>query len=214
MNIRVLLVDDHAIVREGLRTMLEREPGMKVVGVADDGRTALKLAAELNPDLVVMDIGMPGMNGIEATRQIIRDLDHCKIICLSMHNERKFVRAMLDAGASAYVLKSEAPRKLVSAIQAVMEGRKYLSPSIDRDIVSTINRDPAEKTDIYAVLSDREREVLQLIAEGHSSKLIAARLGLSDKTISSHREHIMAKLKLHSVADLTRYALREGITQL
>ena len=214
MTIRILLADDHAVVREGLRTMLEREPGLDIIGVAENGRAAVRLAAEQKPDIVIMDIGMPGMNGIEATRQIIRDTAGCKIICLSMHSERKFVGAMLDAGASAYVLKNDAPRQLVSAIQNVMAGRTYLSPSIAKDVIRPIARNPATKPDAYATLSDREREVLQLISEGNSTKKIATKLFLSDKTISSHREHIMAKLNLHSVADLTRYALREGISEL
>lgn len=215
MTIRILLADDHTIVREGLKGMLEREPDIKVVADVGDGRMALKMAHQEKPDLIVMDISMPDLNGIEATSQIIAEVRGIKVICLSMHREKKFVGAMLRAGASGYVIKNDVTKELIGAIRKVMSGGMYLSPAITGDVVNHFvkGRNTREKG-AYTDLSEREREILQLIAEGLSTKEIASKLNLSEKTIAAHREHIMQKLGMHNVVELTRYALREGISQL
>jgi two-component system, NarL family, response regulator LiaR len=215
MTIRILLADDHAIVREGLRGMLEREPDMKVIADVSNGRMAVETANQEKPDLVVMDVSMPDLNGIEATRQIISKSNRTKVICLSMHHETKFVSAMLRAGAMGYVLKNDVTKELINAIRGVMSGDTYLSPAITGDIVKKyIQRRPSSEKGAFTDLSEREREVLQLIAEGLSTKEIASKLDLSEKTVAAHREHIMAKLGFHNVVELTRYALREGISEL
>jgi DNA-binding NarL/FixJ family response regulator len=215
MSIKVILVEDHAIVREGLRSLLERERDITVVGEASDGRTGVKLAKEQRPDIVIMDIGLPDLNGIEATRQIKTEVPTCKVICLSMHREKKLVGAMLDAGSTGYVLKNDVCKELVGAVRSVHAGGTHLSPTVAGDVVRHYVRDQRDVTeDAFTILSPREREVMQLIAEGLSSKQIAGKLTLSEKTIAAHREHIMAKLKLHNAAELTRYAIREGIAQL
>jgi len=215
MSIRILLADDHTIVREGLKGMLEREPDMKVIADVGDGRTAVKMALQEKPDVVVMDISMPDLNGIEATSQIIAELKKIKVICLSMHREKKFVGAMLRAGASGYVIKNDVTRELIGAIRKVMSGDMYLSPAIAGDVVNQFVRGRSTQAKgAFTELSEREREVLQLIAEGLSTKEIAPKLGVSEKTVAAHREHIMEKLGLHNVVELTRYALREGISQL
>lgn len=214
MKIHVLLADDHAIVREGLRSLLEREPDIEVVAEVEDGRAAVNAASKKRPDVVVMDISMPDLNGIEATRQITSASRKTKVICLSMHHERKFVGAMLRAGASGYVLKNDVAREITEAIRRVMSGGTYLSPVVAGDVVRHYVRGRPPEKGAFADLSEREREVLQLIAEGLSTKEAAAKLQLSEKTIAAHREHIMDKLNLHSVVDLTRYALREGISEL
>lgn len=195
--------------------MLEREPDMKVVAEASDGRMAVKMAHSEKPDVVIMDISMPDMNGIEATSQIIENSKKTKVICLSMHHEKKFIEAMLRAGSSAYIIKNDVTKELIGAIRKVMSGDMYLSPAIARDVVTqfVIGRGARTKG-AFTELSEREREVLQLIAEGLSTKEIAAKLTLSEKTVSTHREHIMEKLGLHNVVELTRYALREGISEL
>ena len=216
MKIRIVLADDHAIVREGLKSMLQSEPDMEVVGDVGDGRTAVKLVGEKKPDIVVMDISMPDMNGIEATQQIVSKNKNTKVICLSMHQERKFVGAMLQAGAAGYVLKNDVAKELTEAIRKVVSGGVYLSPAVAGDVVKHYVRNNATRPDkgAFVELSQREREVLQLIAEGYSSKEIASKLDLSEKTVASHREHVMDKLGIHNVAELTRYALREGLSQL
>ena len=215
MNIRILLADDHAIVRQGLRSMLEQEPNVTVVAEAGDGRTAVKLTRTTQPDIVIMDVSMPDLNGIEATRPITSDFPGIKVIGLSMHSEKKFVGEMLRAGASAFVLKNDAAEELIAAIHKVIAGAIYLSPMLAANLVTHYTALPhAPAKGSFGELSSREREVLQLIAEGSSNKDIARKLGVSEKTVSAHREHIMEKLGLHNVVELTRYALREGITRL
>ena len=214
MKIHVLLADDHTIVREGLRSLLERETDIEVVADVEDGRAAVRAVSETRPDVVIMDVSMPDMNGIEATRQITSAAPKTKVICLSMHRERKFVGAMLRAGASGYVLKNDVARELTEAIRRVMSGGTYLSPAIAGDVVRHYVRGRPPEKGAFADLSEREREVLQLIAEGLSTKEVAAKLYVSEKTVAAHREHIMAKLNLHTVVDLTRYALREGLSEL
>jgi two-component system response regulator NreC len=213
MSTRVLIADDHQIVREGLRTMLEKEHDIKVVGEAEDGRMTLRLARELVPDVVIMDVAMPDLNGIEATRQIVAELPGVKIIALSMHDDRRFVLNMLKAGAAGYMLKDCAFKDLAKAIRVVMANKTYLSNEIADIVVKDYlaSSTPIESS-AYHLLSPREREVLQLIAEGKTSAQMADSLHISVKTVETHRQQIMAKLKIKSVAELTKYAIREGLT--
>lgn len=215
MNIRVLLVDDHAIIREGLRSLLEKQSEMEVIADTDDGRKALDLVRELLPNIVIMDISMPGLNGIEATRQIIAEFPDVKVIALSIHSKRRFVADMLSAGATGYILKECLFDELVQAIKAVAAGRRYLSPKITDVVVNDyVKRLSASVESPFEALKTREREVLQLVAEGKSMKQIALELHVSTKTIEANRRQIMQKLDIHSVAELTKYAVREGLTTL
>jgi DNA-binding NarL/FixJ family response regulator len=207
----ILLVDDHRILREGLRRILESEPGFQVVGEASDGEQAVKLASELRPNLVLMDISMPRLSGVDATRRICDGNPDVKVLVLSMHEDRACVEQVLRAGASGYVLKDASTVELFSAIEAVCSGDSYLSPSITQQVVSALSR-PGERTPrADASLTNREREVLQLIAEGFSSKEIAEKLGLSLKTVESHRANLMEKLDIHKVSGLVRFAIRSGL---
>lgn len=215
MNARILLVDDHKITRQGLRSLLEKENDMQVVAEAEDGRAAVRLARELKPDLVIMDVSMPDMNGMEATRQIIAESPAPKVVALSMHSDTLFATEMLKSGASGYLLKDCAFEELARAIRAVMDGKTYLSPTISSVVVEDyLHR--LSKTDFSNadVLTNREREVLQLLAEGKSTKQIALKLHISVKTVETHRRQIMEKLDIHSVAELTKYAIRKGFTSL
>ncbi|MBN2593966.1 MAG: response regulator transcription factor [Sedimentisphaerales bacterium] len=215
MNIRVLLVDDHSIIREGLRSLLEKQPGMEVVADTDDGRKAFDLVRELLPDIIIMDITMPGLNGIEATRRIVDEFPAVKVIALSIHSKRRYVADMLSAGAAGYVLKECLFDELVQAIKAVAAGGRYLSPRIADVVVSDyVKRLSTTPESPFEALKTREREVLQLVAEGKSTKQIALDLHLSTKTIEANRRQIMEKLNIHSVAELTKYAVREGLTTL
>ncbi|HCO93032.1 MAG TPA: DNA-binding response regulator [Phycisphaerales bacterium] len=215
MSTKVLLVDDHAIIREGLRSLLEKEPNIEVVADTDDGRKARDLVRELSPDVVIMDITMPGLNGIEATRQITAESPHVKVIALSIHSKRRYVADMLSAGATGYILKECLFDELVQAIQAVVAGGQYLSPRITDVVVSDyVKRLSATAYSPFEALTTREREVLQLVAEGKSTKQIALELHVSTKTIEANRRQIMEKLDRHSVAELTKYAIREGLTTL
>ncbi len=215
MPIRILLADDHQIIRDGLRALLEKKSDNIIVGEAETGEVALKLARELSPHLIIMDVSMPDLNGIETTRKIIRELPGIKVIALSMHADKKYVSEMLSAGASGYLLKDCAFKEVSVAIETVMRNRKYLSPAITGvvldDYVSKLETEQAIQP---SKLSPKEKEILQLIAEGHTTKEIAVRLNVSGKTIDTHRQSIMTKLNLHSIADLTKYAIREGLTSL
>lgn len=215
MTIRILLADDHKITRDGLRALLEQQPKMKVIGEAENGRQAIRLAQQLAPDIVVMDISMPELNGIEATRQIVSELPETRVIALSMYADRRYVIGMLKAGVSGYLLKNCAFDELVTAIVAVMENDSYLSPRIAdtvmKDYSHLLNK---EEASIAEILTNREREVLQLIAEGLSTRQIAESLHVSIKTVETHRQQIMKKLNAKSVAELTKIALREGLTSL
>jgi len=213
MSVNILLADDHQMMREGLVALLEREPGLKVVGQASDGRAAVRLARELNPHVVVMDVSMADLNGIDATRQILEENREVKVIALSMHAHRHFVRGMLQAGAAAYLLKHSASQELIKAIQLVMAGRVYLSPEVAGVLVEDIKA-PAADTSVFAVLTPREREVLQLFAEGKSPRQIAEALHLGLKTVEGYRRQILEKLGFHSFAELVKYAVREGLTSL
>lgn len=215
MTIRVLVADDHKILREGLRSLLESQDDMEVVAEAEDGRTAVGLARELKPDVVVMDVAMPDLNGIEATRQIVADSPNVAVIGLSMHSDRRFVAGMLSAGAYGYLLKDCTFDELVEAIRSVVAGRRYLSPAVTGVVVDDyVRRLTKEESVPCSVLTAREREVLQLLAEGKSTKEMASQLHVSVKTIETHRQKIMEKLGLHSVAELTKYAIREGLVSL
>jgi DNA-binding NarL/FixJ family response regulator len=215
MSIKVLLVDDHALLREGLRSLLEKQPDVEVVGEADDGRRARELVAELSPDIVIMDVSMPKLSGIEATRQITDEFPAVRVIALSIHSRRRFVADMLSAGAAGYILKECLFDELVQAIQAVAAGARYLSPKITDVVVDDyVKRLSGGVDSPLASLTSREREVLQLVAEGKSTKEIAVELHVSTKTIEANRRQIMEKLDLHSVAELTKYAIREGLTSI
>ena len=215
MSIRILLADDHEIVRYGLRCLIEEQPDMEVVGDAVNGRMAINLTYELRPDVVVMDISMPDMNGIEATRRIRKEIPDTKVIVLSMHHKRQFVIDMLKAGVSGYILKTKVHGDLIRAIKAAVANEVYLSSKITGIVAHdfTSNLSISDKS-ASAVLTPREREVLQLISEGKSTKEIALHLNVSIKTIESTRRQIMQKLDIHNVADLTKYAINEGITSL
>lgn len=215
MSIRVVLADDHRIMREGLRALLEKELDMEVVGAADTGRSAVELAGTLQPDVVVMDMTMPDLNGIEATRQVVAVNPAIKVLALSMHSDKRFVAGALGAGASGYLLKDCALAELVRAIRIVVGGQTYLSPSIASMVVQSYTR-RLQDTDssLLSTLTPREREVLQLIAEGRSVKEIAHTLHLSVKTVETHRQQTMNKLGIRTVAELTKFAVREGLTSL
>jgi len=215
VTIKVLLADDHKIVRDGLRTLLEKNPDIVVAGEAEDGREALQMAKKLLPDVVVMDIAMPDLNGIEATRQILADRSDVRVVALSMHSDKRFVSEMLKAGASAYLLKDCAFEELITAIRTVMKGKIYLSPGIAGVVIGEyIKKDAKADSSVFSLLSDREREVLQLMAEGKTTKEVASYLHVSVKTVETHRTNIMTKLDIHSIAELTKYAIREGLTSL
>jgi DNA-binding NarL/FixJ family response regulator len=213
IQIRILLADDHNIIRDGMRLLLERQAGFSVVGEAADGREVVQLAQEQLPDVVVMDIAMPNMNGIEATRRIVARSPAIGVVILSMHYDESYVIRSLKAGARAYLLKDAVKTELIAAIQAVVQGRSYFSPKISRilqeDFVQLLGRRGAD--DSYDLLTEREREVLQLVAEGKTNKEIANHLTLSLYTVDTHRTHIMQKLNLHSVPELILYAVRKGI---
>jgi len=215
MSVKVLLVDDHAIIREGLRSLLEKQPDMEVVADVDDGRRAVEMVRELSPDVVIMDVTMPRLGGIEATRQITSESPSVKVIALSIHSKRRFVADMLQAGAAGYILKECLFDELVQAIRAVSEGGRYLSPSITDVVVNDyVKRLSSDQESPLRSLTGREREVLQLVAEGRSTKEIAMELHVSTKTIEANRRQIMEKLGMHSVAELTKYAVREGLSSL
>lgn len=215
MPYRIVLADDHKIIRDGLKALLEKEREIEIVAEAENGRQALQLVRKLAPDVVIMDISMPDLNGIDATRQITAEQPTVKVIALSMHSQRQFVDGMLRAGVSAYLLKDTAFEELVKAVRIVLSGKKYLSPDVTDIVFQDYQQPAAPDGAIPAVeLTLREREVLQLIAEGIATKSIASRLNISVKTVETHRKHIMEKLDLHTVAELTKYAIREGITSL
>lgn len=215
MSIGVLLVDDHAIIREGLRSLLEKQPDMEVLADTDEGRKAVELVRELSPDVVIMDVTMAGLNGIEATRLIAAEFPEVKVIALSIHSQRRFIADMLSAGAAGYILKECLFDELVQAIQAVAVGGRYLSPRIADVVVDDyVKRLSGTADSPLAALTGREREVLQLVAEGKSTKEIALELHVSTKTIEANRRQIMEKLDVHSVAELTKCAVREGLTTL
>lgn len=214
MSIRILLADDHQIVRDGLRALLEKEPDMEVVGEAADGRTAVRLALKLRPQIVLIDVSMPDMNGVEAARQILAEAPDIKVLALSMHADKRYVGAMLRAGAVGYLLKDLAFEEVARAIQSAGQGQVYLSRGVVGVVVGDYVRCLAEGQADRSDLTAREREILQLVAEGSSTKEIAATLHISIKTVETHRRQIMERLDIHSVAELTKYAVRQGLTSL
>jgi DNA-binding NarL/FixJ family response regulator len=212
---RVLLVDDHAVIRDGLRTLLEQKLLCEVVGECSDGRSAVSTAVALRPDLVLIDINMPEMNGIEATRAITRELPDTRVIALTMHRDKRYAIEMITAGAFAYILKDATFDEVATAVRAVLANQRYMSPAVGADALrECLDRlaSPAERP--RSSLTPKEREILQLITEGRSSREIADALVISAKTVDNHRQRIMEKLDLHTVAELTKYAIREGITSL
>ena len=209
--VRVLLADDHTLVRAGLRKLLESIVGMEVVGECGDGLELLALAETLQPDLVLMDIAMPGLNGLEATARVLKQWPQTRVLILSMHQNEEYVRQALRHGAVAYLLKDAAPMELELAIQAVLQGGTYLSPAVSKGVLSDYVQRLRGEDPGADVLTPRQREVLQLIAEGHSSKEVARRLDLSVKTVETHRSLLMKQLDIHEVTGLVRYAMRMGL---
>lgn len=216
MTIRVLLVDDHTMLRQALRVMLDKEPGIEVVGELGDGALVAQTVAELKPDVVVMDISMPTVNGIEATRALLAKHPDVRVVVLSAYNYKQFVMEMMDAGATAYVVKSAAGDQLVNAINSVAQGKTFLCPEATATLVSASRRGGSSVADAQEQkrLGRREKEVLGLLAEGQSSPQIAKALHIATSTVDVHRRNIMEKLQLHSVAELTKYAIRVGLTRM
>lgn len=214
-QLNVLIADDHRMLRQGLRSLLEKEPDLRVVAESDNGREAIAAAEKGQIDLAIMDISMPGLNGIEASRKLLAINPAMRVIGLSMHTDRRFVSEMLNAGAVGFVSKDAAFEELVQAIRTVLSGKVYLSPAVAGVVVDAYLRrsESADRT-VFSALTAREREVLQLMAEGRNTKQIAIDLHVSIKTVETHRRQIMEKLDLYSVAELTKYAIREGLTTL
>jgi two-component system response regulator NreC len=215
MKIRVLLADDHTILRAGLKMMLNAQPDMEVIGEAQDGRQAINGALRHQPDVVLMDITMPEINGIEATRQIKRMLPDVKVLVLTMHENDEYVFQALRAGASGYILKEAADTELITALHVVQTGQFYLSPTAQSIIVGDYLQRvrTGEEKDSYSTLTEREREILKLVAEGFTNNQIAERLVISPKTVDTHRTHVMDKLNLHSRSELVKYAMRRGLLE-
>jgi DNA-binding NarL/FixJ family response regulator len=214
-TIRILIADDHRLLREGIRSLLREEPDFTVVGEAEDGRMAVQLAHNLHPNVVLMDIGMPLLNGLETTRQIKRDHPEINVLVLTVHDNEEYFRQVLEAGASGYILKRAAASELVAAIRAVNNGEAVLSPSITRLLLEDYLRRETDRIEVEAdTLSPREREILQLIAEGKTSREIADILNLSIKTVQSHRTSLMQKLDLHDRGDLIKYAIQKKIIEI
>jgi DNA-binding NarL/FixJ family response regulator len=211
--IRIVVADDHRLIREGLCALIQSEPDMEVVGEAANGRDLVALVAKKLPGVVLMDVTMPQLNGVEATRQIIDVGSPARVIAVSMHNDRHVVQSILDAGAVGYVLKDAAFDELADAVRIVNSGKTYLSPSVDRQAVDRVAARPKKRAS-GSPLSAREREVLQLVAEGHSTRVIAQELHIGIKTVETHRRQVMNKLEIFSVAGLTKYAVRNGMSSL
>jgi two-component system response regulator NreC len=211
--IRILLADDHTLVRQGLRRILEEQADWQVVAETSDGREAVRQAIELRPDVVILDIGMPQLSGIEAARQITRRLPAARVLMLSMHADEAHITQAVEAGASGYLLKDSADNDLVNAVTAAVQGKSFFSPIVAAVLLDDYRRSLARRgiTDRYDSLSEREREVFQLMAEGHSNKSMATLLGVSPATVETHRAHLLEKLDLHSVAEVVLYAVRKGI---
>jgi DNA-binding NarL/FixJ family response regulator len=212
-KLRILLGDDHTLVRQGLRKILEEQPAWEVVAEASDGRETVRQALSLEPDVVVLDIGMPLLNGIEATQQIARRLPNINILILSMHAEEAYITRAMKAGARGYLLKDSADTELIRAVGAVAKGKAYFSPAVAKVMLDDYVRHLSEKgiVDRFETLSEREREIFQLIAEAHSNKEIADLLSISPATVETHRAHILQKLDVHNTAELVLYAVRRGI---
>jgi two-component system response regulator NreC len=212
-KLRILLADDHIVMRSGLRALLDRQPNLEVVGESENGRETVALAASLKPDVVVMDVGMPVLNGIEATQTIVTQCPTIAVVILSMHADESYVMRALKAGARGYLLKDSAAADLIGAIQAISQGKSFFSPKVSRILAEDYVRVLKQKgaVDTYDLLTSREREILQLLAEGKSNKEVATALNISPYTVETHRSHILQKLNLHNSAELVLYAVRKGI---
>ena len=212
-KLRILLADDHVVMRTGLRALLERQPNLEIVGESENGRETIDLVASLKPDVVVMDVGMPVLNGIEATKSIVTEHPNTAVVILSMHVDESYVMRALKAGARGYLLKDSAPADLLSAIQAVSQNKSFFSPKVSRILAEDYVRVLRQKgaVDSYDLLTSREREILQLLAEGKANKEVALALNISPYTVETHRSHILEKLNLHNPAELILYAVRKGI---
>jgi len=212
-KLRILLADDHVVMRTGLRALLERQPNLEVVGESENGREAIELVASLKPDVVVMDVGMPVLNGIEATKTIVTQHPTTAVVILSMYVDESYIMRALKAGARGYLLKDSAPADLLGAIQAVSQNKSFFSPKVSRILAEDYVRVLKQKgaVDSYDLLTSREREILQLIAEGKANKEVAAALNISPYTVETHRSHILEKLNLHNPAELILYAVRKGL---
>jgi two-component system response regulator NreC len=212
-KLRILVADDHTLVRQGFRKILEERPDWNVVAEASDGRNAVRLAQSTEPDVAILDIGMPGLNGIEATRQIVRRLPNTGVLILSMHSDEAYIIQALKAGARGYMLKDSADTDLIRGVQAIALGKSFFSPAVAKVMLDDYVRHLAEKGlgDRFDTLSEREREVFQLVAEGHSNKAIADLLSVSPATIETHRAHILRKLDIHNTTELVLYAVRRGV---
>lgn len=210
-EIRIILADDHKLLRDGLRNIIEQKSNMHVIAEASDGREVIKLCSKLTPDVIIMDVSMPGLNGVEAACKIIKNHPEIKIIGLSMHSSKQFIQGMFKAGAYGYLLKDGDSDELITAITVVSQNKKYLSKNINQEFLSFLKKgDNSEKDQ----LSSREKEVLQLIAEGNSSKEIGEILFLSPKTVDVHRNNIMKKIDIYTISELTKYAIQKGLTSL
>jgi two-component system response regulator NreC len=214
MSFRILLADDHKIMRDGLRALLETQPDMEVVAETENGQVTVEKARELSPDVIIMDVGMPDLNGIEATRAIVETLPNIKVLGLSIHADKRFVAGMLKAGAAGYLLKDCAFEELVQAIRFVMAQKIYLSPSVAHIVVEDYVRYLSESRTSSSGLTPRERQVLALLAEGKTTRQISVLLQLSEKTIVSHRQQVMSKLNIHKITELVKYAIREGMISI
>ncbi len=212
-KLRILLADDHTVMRTGLRALLERQPNLEVVGETENGRQTVELSASLKPDVLVMDVGMPILNGIEATKQIVDKCSTTAVVILSMYSDEAYVMRALKAGARAYLLKDSAAVDLISAIEAVSQGKSFFSPKVSRILAEDYVRVLKQRgeVDSYELLTNREREILQLLTEGKTNKAVATELNISLYTVEAHRSHILQKLNLHNSAELVLYAVRKGI---
>ena len=214
-NIKVVIADDHTILRQGIKSLLDIQEGIEVMGEAKDGREAIKTIEELLPDVILMDIAMPGLNGLEATRRIKKKFPKVKVVVLTMHANEEYIFQILNAGADGYLVKETAFQDLISAINAVHKGEAFMSPSISKKVMTDyIQRAQGEEKVGFDTLTTREREILQLVAEGNSNKKIAEALFISPKTVETHRAHIMDKLNIHDRAGLIKYAIRKGMINL
>jgi DNA-binding NarL/FixJ family response regulator len=215
-SVRILLVEDKEFIRQGLRVLVEKQEGWEVVGEAVNGRDAVVLAECLDPDVVVMDISIPSLNGLEATRQIVRSKPHIRVLVLSQHDSEPIIRQVLASGARGYILKSDASTDLVTAVEALVAGKPFFTPQVSEVLLAGYLRQleapPLEITDALSPLTLREREILQLLAQGRSNKEVAARLNISSRTVETHRRNLMGKLNLHSIAEIVRYAVRNRMS--
>jgi DNA-binding NarL/FixJ family response regulator len=213
MSLRILVVDDHAVVRRGVRALLESHEDWEVCGEATTGREAVEQSRRLKPDVVVMDLSLPELNGLDATRQILKEAPETEVLVLTMHQSEELARDVLQAGARGYVLKSDADENLIAAVESLRQHKPFLTPTVTEFVLDGYIRDGADQDAVRGAVTAREREIIQLIAEGKSNKNAAAALSISVKTIEAHRANIMRKLHLHSVSDLVRYAIRNNIVQ-